>query len=574
MRFKVCIWPSLIIATSSASASPLSASQDASESHPNPAIYRSKDVVMTMFEVFKPAHQVSIQRGDDPFQALPVVAFGHATDAVFEFLQTLPSRPFLALLEMVSEKVKSSWRRRIHHSRFVWMQLQSCLCSPLLQQFQGLPGFGFALTHNHQMVQRIQVDVGQQRTDDSSLRSSCFRFQFFAFTQHSLFEELADQLQNSSVGNLFLHSRCHLRVRDRVKVAFQIGIHDPGLPFVEQFFHSPQRIFASSLRSKTVAVLGKLPLEDRFDDLAQRCLHDAILYGRDTQRAHFSPSWLWNPHPFDGLWLVSPLLQALRQSLQILFQVLFVHLYRSVIYSRRSVIGFHLGECRRQIGGSVDLINQTKPFAPFDPFLKGRQHPCRPDRRFHPGPSQIYFYLGLGFFVLFSPPVGHSYRFVSCCLVVHVSTFLCSLRSDPVTGFHRYYGHSDSSGAGSSALARMNSVSLPPEVSLIPASALLDHSVPNHLIDPGRRFDTLPLSATDSRSFPVEASPLVGRLADLPGRIEFVILRTDRSPPAAPHPASRRRSCIQLQAGERMPEEDFHLSDQMRSQAHQPSLRD
>src|SRR6266508_1704731 len=222
MRFKVCIWPSLIIATSSASASPLSASQDASESHPNPAIYRSKDVVMTMFEVFKPAHQVSIQRGDDPFQALPVVAFGHATDAVFEFLQTLPSRPFLALLEMVSEKVKSSWRRRIHHSRFVWMQLQSCLCSPLLQQFQGLPGFGFALTHNHQivriachlksrlfhqMVQRIQVDVGQQRTDDSSLRSSCFRFQFFAFTQHSLFEELADQLQNSSVGNLFLHSR-------------------------------------------------------------------------------------------------------------------------------------------------------------------------------------------------------------------------------------------------------------------------------------------------------------------------------------------------------------------------------
>jgi hypothetical protein len=54
----------------------------------------------------------------------------------------------------------------------------------------------------------------------------------------------------------------------------------------------------------------------------------------------------------------------------------------------------------------------------------------------------------------------------------------------------------------------------------------------------------------------------------LTGRIEFVILRMDRSPPAAPHPASQRRSCSRLQAGERIPEEDFHLSDHTRFQAH------
>jgi len=59
----------------------------------------------------------------------------------------------------------------------------------------------------------------------------------------------------------------------------------------------------------------------------------------------------------------------------------------------------------------------------------------------------------------------------------------------------------------------------------------------------------------------------------LSGRIAFVILRTDRSPPAAPHPASRRRSCSRLQAGEGVPEEDFHLSDQMRFQAHDSGFR-
>jgi hypothetical protein len=46
----------------------------------------------------------------------------------------------------------------------------------------------------------------------------------------------------------------------------------------------------------------------------------------------------------------------------------------------------------------------------------------------------------------------------------------------------------------------------------------------------------------------------------------------DRSPPAAPHPASRRRSCSRLQAGERIPEEDLHLSDQTRFQAHWEAL--
>ena len=54
----------------------------------------------------------------------------------------------------------------------------------------------------------------------------------------------------------------------------------------------------------------------------------------------------------------------------------------------------------------------------------------------------------------------------------------------------------------------------------------------------------------------------------MPGRIEFVILRTDRSPPVASHTSSRRRGYVQLQAGERIPGEDSHLSVSVRFQAH------
>src|SRR5947209_12133240 len=67
----------------------------------------------------------------------------------------------------------------------------------------------------------------------------------------------------------------------------------------------------------------------------------------------------------------------------------------------------------------------------------------------------------------------------------------------------------------------------------------------------------------------VRASPLIRRLAGYvrPNRVRQ-ILRTGLSPPVAPHPASRRRSYLRLQAGERMPEEDFHLSERVRSRAH------
>ena len=57
------------------------------------------------------------------------------------------------------------------------------------------------------------------------------------------------------------------------------------------------------------------------------------------------------------------------------------------------------------------------------------------------------------------------------------------------------------------------------------------------------------------------------RLAVTPGRIEFVILQTGGSPPVASHPSLRRRSYIRFQTGERMSEEDFHLSVQAPFQA-------
>src|SRR5690606_8950272 len=55
-----------------------------------------------------------------------------------------------------------------------------------------------------------------------------------------------------------------------------------------------------------------------------------------------------------------------------------------------------------------------------------------------------------------------------------------------------------------------------------------------------------------------------------PAESSSLTLRTGRSPPVASHPLSPRRSYLQIQAGERLPEKDFHLSDQTHLQTHHP----
>ena len=128
------------------------------------------------------------------------------------------------------------------------------------------------------------------------------------------------------------------------------------------------------------------------------------------------------------------------------------------------------------------------------------------------------------------------------------STFLRSLGSRPVTALRRSYGRSDSCPPHSETLLR-NTCSTCGQVSLIHALSLPAIPSPTTC-----GCSALPGHAThrqvESRLLPSGNSRLHHWLAGSPhpaGRIEFVILRTSRSPPAAPHPVSRRRSCSRLQ---------------------------
>src|SRR5262252_3834276 len=86
---------------------------------------------------------------------------------------------------------------------------------------------------------------------------------------------------------------------------------------------------------------------------------------------------------------------------------------------------------------------------------------------------------------------------------------------------------------------------------------------------PRRSFSPLLLISTGLRFSRFRLRLCTRGLAVTPGRIEFVILRTGRSPPVALHLASRRRSYSRLRAGELLPEGDFHPLVQRASRAHE-----
>ena len=141
----------------------------------------------------------------------------------------------------------------------------------------------------------------------------------------------------------------------------------------------------------------------------------------------------------------------------------------------------------------------------------------------------------------------HSRWLALCRLEPDPSTFLRSLRSRPITALLRYYGRSDSCLPGSSsASGRMNTVSRRRQVSLIHVPGLPIIPSPTTRCAPGTAFPRYPSAR---RASLISRSGLRHSLAGspvTPGRIEFVILRTDLSPPAALHLASWRRSCSRV----------------------------
>src|SRR5438093_3402325 len=462
----------------------LALAQDTPHPHSHPGVQRAEGASMTMFKIFKPAPQRAIDVSDDYLQAMALGASRFGTDRVFELSKTLLPRPLHAPFEVVSQEVKAATLGGIHNPCFDRMQLQARLPGPLPHLFQNRFRLPLAPAQNdkvigiphhlapllcHLLIQGVEIEIRQQRADHRSLWGPAFRCPALRRLHDLLGQIRFQQLQHSAVRYLLPHLFQQLIMRNRIEIALQVRIHHPGVSSFQQLVHPSQGLLTAPVRSKTVALLGKAPLKDRFQHVSQCGLHHPVSNRRNPQGALFLTARLGNPDPPDCLGPVAAVLQRLGELLQVLLQMLLEHLHRLVVHPSRPSVGFHFCKSGPQVRQGVHLIHQAKPLASLDPLFEGRQHPFRPDRGFHPRPS------GSDLSGLFSLS-RHCRRLLFPLSVGHVSTFLRSLRSLSVTRVLRYYGRSDSCRPGSSARnCGMNAVSVRQQVSLI---HVLDLPVP------------------------------------------------------------------------------------------------
>src|SRR5262249_42281363 len=140
--------------------------------------------------------------------------------------------------------------------------------------------------------------------------------------EDSLFKEALDQRQDTAVLHLLADQGHQAVLRDRVEVAFQVGIDDVDVTGPEQFLQPPQRVLASPVGAKAVAVRRKVPLEDLSHPQPRRALPPPVASCWYPRRAHPRPPRLGDVAPA-VLWRrVAPPPQLLAQAPQICVLVL------------------------------------------------------------------------------------------------------------------------------------------------------------------------------------------------------------------------------------------------------------
>ena len=231
------------------------------------------------------------------------------------------------------------------------------------------------------MVEVVQIDVRQQRTDDAPLWGAVVRFCDPSFLHDPGLQKLLNQAQDPTIGDAALHSTQERAMRNGVEASLQIRVHHPDIPGVQMAQHHTQSILGLVPRSEAVAAGVEVHLEDGFQHQPQRRLHDAITDRRDAQRSFLVAARFRNPHPADRLGLVSLQSPALHNPGNFLVQPFTKRLHRHSIDSGGASIARHQFVAPAQRPRGEHLVVDPIPTSSIWPSAaEGFQHPLRPHR--------------------------------------------------------------------------------------------------------------------------------------------------------------------------------------------------
>src|SRR5712675_1343911 len=165
--------------------------------------------VMRVFEVIEPSLKGPVEAFDDAREALAARAPGLGPDTIFETVEALLANKTPSSFKPVAEEFKPfASVAAVANMRFVRMQTKTVVLDPSADSHQGGLCFFAALAQHHevvciphhpigagchQFIQRVQVDVGQQRADHCALRRALGRFPSFHTPDDLLTEPAAQE---------------------------------------------------------------------------------------------------------------------------------------------------------------------------------------------------------------------------------------------------------------------------------------------------------------------------------------------------------------------------------------------
>jgi hypothetical protein len=292
--------------------------QDRAQSAADKLVEHNKGTRIGVLEVTEPASERRIKIGDDTRKAIPARTLRLLPDRLLEAGEALLANKAIASFEPVAEEFESfPGLPAVADMRLLGMHTQAVFCDPSADFRQGRIGFLAALAQDHEVIrithhpiptrrhlfiQRMQVDVGQERADHRALRCSRQRRPSPRVLQDVLGEPAAQQIEDAAIADPFLDALHQLLVRNRVEVALQVGVHHEGIPLPDQSCHFPQGILAAAFRPEAVACRTEHGFENWLQHEFRRRLDDAILDRRHAPRQ----TALLLKHPLGSAEVVHP----------------------------------------------------------------------------------------------------------------------------------------------------------------------------------------------------------------------------------------------------------------------------
>src|SRR5215472_4449037 len=351
----------MIISTTSQTGSLLVLSKDRPQAATHKRLNPLKGARMGVLEIIKPTTKRRIELGNNLRQTVSTRALCPHPNAISKCHEALFANPAPPPFEAIVQKLKAlSFLPTIPFMGLIDIKAQPVLFYPASYFFKrGLRLFATLAKHHkvigianhavalllHLAVQRMKIEVGQERTDYRSLRGPARWCPALHLLDNVLLKIRFYQLKHSPIAHLFLHALKKLRVGDGVEVALKISIHHKGVAIVNKLLHFSKRVFAVKSRAKAVTHLKELPLKDRLQHKLKCRLNDTVFDHRNPQRTKL-PAPFGNLHSSYRLWPVGSVLKSYTQFLKIHLRPCRKALHALAVYSRCATVRLYFLPCR------------------------------------------------------------------------------------------------------------------------------------------------------------------------------------------------------------------------------------